>query len=168
MTTTRILAAILALAAAPGGVRAGEGERVLVDGGARLSFGGGYGGPVGAVAGVDLLVGPRIDVRDGPDRVKGVLGGVLGLQVGTRGGKLSLGAGAQAKIRSDDFRGPVGAALKLSLVRTWDDPGGRRGTYLGPEVELGAMHVNLTLGVLGHLGGPGGPVAFSWGLGLRI
>jgi hypothetical protein len=168
MNTTRVLAAILVLGAVPAASQAGERERVLVDGGARLSFGGGYGGPVGAVAGVDLLVGPRIDVRDGPDRVKAVAGGLLGLQVGTRGGKLSLGVGAQAKVRSDDFRGPAGAAVKLSVVRTWDDPAGRRGTYLGPEFDLSAMHVNLTLGVLGHLGGPGGLVAFSWGLGFRL
>ena len=136
-----------------------------------VTFGIGYGGPLGGTASFELLRGLGADVKEDADRVKGIAGALLQLHAGTGGGKLSLGLGAHAHVRTEDFKGTAAAAFKLSLARTWHssiDSGGD-GTYLGPEVELSVMHVAVDLGVLFRLHGSGAPgTLFSWGLGVRL
>ena len=162
MRHVRRVAFLMALAA-PAAVATAQ-ERAL-------SGGAGYGGPLGAAVMGELLYGLRVDVHEDEEQVKGRAGLLVQLHAGTGGGKLSLGVGARAGVASDDFKGSVAAGLKLSLARTWGSSQGNpsRVTYLGPEVDLSAMHVALSLGPLFRVGGVGGSaVAFSWGLGVRF
>jgi len=136
-----------------------------------LSGGAGYGGPLGAAVMGELLYGLRVDVHEHEERVKARAGLLVQLHAGTGGGKLSLGVGARALVHSDDFKGSIAAGLKLSLARTWGSSLGTPSgvTYLGPELDLSAMHVALSLGPLFRVGGVGGSaVALSWGLGVRF
>jgi hypothetical protein len=145
-------------------------EEVTIEPKTHVLFGMGYGGPVGGAATFELIHGLGADVREDKDRVKAIVGGLFQLQAGTAGGKFSLGVGAHAHVRDEDFNGTVGAAVKLSLAHTWDSEFSPEGqTLLGPEIELSAMHVALELGVLFRVGGPSGDdVHFSWGLGIRL
>lgn len=131
----------------------------------------GFGGPLGAAVTGELVYGMGADVRDDGERVRGVAGLLVQVHAGSGGGKLSLGVGGRARVDSEDFKGPLAAGLKLSLARTWGSPVGTRPglTYLGPELDLSAMHVSLTLGPLFRVAGAGGgAVLFSWGLGFRF
>lgn len=137
-------------------------------------------GPLGAMASVRVLHGLGADVRDDGTRVKAVCavplphcaqGFLFQADAGSGGGKLSLGLGAWARIDDDDFRGTAGAALRLAVARTWGNPVGTDPglTYLGPELDLSVIRVNLTLGVLFRVAGDGGSGAlFSWGLGFGL
>jgi hypothetical protein len=163
----------LALAVAGGSAWAGDDgpDRLLVSPRTRAAVAAGYGAPLGATAGIDLVHGLGADVQDDGQTVKAVAGVVVQLQAGTGGGKLSLGAGARAHVDADDFNGPAFAALKASLVRTWGTPvgTGRQLTYLGPELEVSVLHVDVGLGVLARLGGDGGRrLLFAWTLGVRF
>ena len=140
-----------------------------------------FGGPVGASLRLSLLHGLGADVRDKNERVDAVCavpiphcagGFLLDAEAGSGGGKLSLGIGANAKVQSEDFRGTVGAGLKLSARadrgahRIGTDPGL---TYLGPELDLYVLRVGVNLGVLWRVAGDGGASAlFSWGIGFRL
>jgi hypothetical protein len=76
--------------------------------------------------------------------------------------------GARARVEDEDFHGTVGLGLRASLVRTWGSPVGTEPdlSYLGPELDLSIMKVDVTLGVLWRLGGHAGPSAlFSWAIG---
>jgi hypothetical protein len=140
----------------------------------------GFEGPLGGAATLRMLHGLGADVRDEDGRVKGVCAAPLGIcahgfeldvAAGTGGGKLSLGLGARAHVDDDDFHGTLGAALKASLARTWGSPIGTGPglTYLGPELDLSVLRVELTLGVLWRVAGPGGKSAlFSWGVGIGL
>jgi hypothetical protein len=141
----------------------------------------GFSGPFGAMASVQLLRGVGADVRsDDGTRVKAVCGVplphcaqgfLLRADAGTGGGRLSLGLGAWAKVDTEDFRGTAGVAVRLAVAHTWGDPIGQPAglTYLGPEVDLSVLRINLTLGVLFRVGGNGGSSAlFSWGLGFGL
>lgn len=153
---------------------------ITVDKGSQVAAGVGFGGPVGAAASVRLLHGLGADVREGRDRVKAVCavpiphcaqGFLLQADAGTGGGKLSLGVGARARVEEEDFRGTVGVGLRASLVRTWGSPIGTEPdlTYLGPELDLSVLRVNLTLGVLWRVSGQTGASAlFSWGVGFGL
>jgi hypothetical protein len=147
-------------------------EEVTISPRTRLGLEAGYGGPLGLAATGELCHGLGVDVRDGHDRVRALVGLLGQVHAGTAGGKLSLGIGARARVREegDDFTGSAAAALKLSLARTWSSRGSDRGvTYLGPEVDLSAMRVSLTLGPLFRVGGaPASRVRFSWGIGVRL
>jgi hypothetical protein len=148
----------------------------------RNQFGAGiaFSGPLGAVASLRLLHGLGADVQDGSTSVKAVCavpmphcaqGFLLQLDGGSGGGKLSLGVGAWANVHDDDFRGTAGAALRLALARTWGHPIGTEPglTYLGPELDISVLRINLTLGALFKLAGDGGSGAlFSWGLGFGL
>ncbi len=71
----------------------------------------------------------------------------------------------------EDFRGTVGVGLRASLVRTWGSPIGTEPdlTYLGPELDLSVLRINLSLGVLWRVSGNTGSSAlFSWGLGFGL
>ena len=130
-----------------------------------------FGGPLGASATGELLYGIRADVHEDDDRVRAFAGLALSAQAGTGGGKLGLGLAGRARVEMEDFRGSMGAGLKVSVARTWGSPVGTEPglTYLGPELELDAMHVALGLGVLFRVGGNGGAgTLFSWSLGLRF
>jgi len=119
----------------------------------------------------ELLYGLRADVREDAERVRGVAGLLVQVHAASGGAKLSLGVGGRARVDSEDFRGSLAAGLKLSLARTWGSPVGTRSglTYLGPELDLSAMHVGLSLGPLVRVGGAVGPaVLFSWGVGVRF
>src|SRR5262245_1160646 len=118
----------------------------------------GFGAPLGAAAGFELMHGLGAHIEDDGEVVKGVAGLVLQVHGGTGGGKLSLGAGARAHVRSEEFIGSMFAAFKLSLARTWGTPIGttKELTYFGPELELSALHFNVGLGVLARVGGNGG------------
>ena len=136
-----------------------------------LAGGVGYAGPLGAALTGEAIYGLRADISDDGERVRGRAGLLIQAHAGSGGGKLSLGLGGRAAVESDDFRGAFGAGLKLSLARTWGSPVGTRPglTYLGPELDLSAMHVALSLGPLFRVGGSGGPaVLFSLGLGVRF
>ena len=174
---TQAMGVVLALAAICGPAWAEEGDRerdrseVMISPRARLGMGAGYGSPLGASATAELMYGLGADVREESDRVKALAGLLMQLHAGTTGGKLSLGVGARAHARSEDFNGSATAALKLSLARTWRSPLGDPGrrTYLGPELELSVLHVNLGLGVLARLrGSTGSRVLVSWDLGARF
>jgi hypothetical protein len=137
----------------------------------QLGAGAGYGGPLGAAASLELLYGLRADVRDDEERVKARAGVILQLHAGSGGGKVSLGVGAGARVRSDDFKGTFGAGLKLSLARTWGSPVGTATGlyYLGPELDLSAMHVAVSVGTLWRVDGAGGKgVLFTWSIGVRL
>ena len=130
-----------------------------------------FGGPLGASATGELLFGVRADVHEVDDRVRAFAGLALSAQAGTGGGKLGLGLAGRVRADMEDFRGGLGAGLKVSVARTWGSPvGTEKGlTYLGPELELDAMHVALGLGVLFRVGGQGGAgTVFSWSLGVRF
>jgi hypothetical protein len=126
---------------------------------------------------VSLFHGLGADVRDDTTRVKAVCalpirycanGFLVQADVGTGGGKLSLGLGAHAKVDEESFKGTAGVAARLAVAHTWGDPIGTEPglTYLGPELDLSVVHVNVTLGLLFRVAGHGGAsVLFSWGLG---
>jgi hypothetical protein len=140
----------------------------------------GFSGPIGGTASLQLLHGLGADIEDDGARVEAVCavpmphcaqGYLLRADVGSGGGKLSLGLGALAKVHEEDFKGTVGAALRLALAQTWGDPIGQPAglTFLGPELDLSVKRINLTLGVLFRVGGDGGSSAlFSWGLGVGL
>jgi hypothetical protein len=153
---------------------------ITLDKQTRFAAGIGFGGPLGAAVSLRLLHGLGADVRDGEDRVKAVCavpiphcaqGFMLQADAGSGGGKLSLGVGARARVEEPDFRGTVGAGLRVSLARTWGSPIGTDPglTYLGPELDLSVLRVNLNLGVLWRVSGQGGASAlFSWGVGFGL
>jgi hypothetical protein len=139
-----------------------------------------FGGPIGASLRLSLLHGLGAKVREKDEKVDAVCavpiphcagGFLLDAEAGSGGGKLSLGVGANAKVQSEDFRGTVGAGLKLSLAHTWGNPVGTDPglTYLGPELDLFVLRVGVNVGVLFRVAGDGGSsTLFSWGLGLRL
>jgi hypothetical protein len=150
---------------------------VTLDLGTRFRVGVGFVGPLGATGRVSLLHGLGADVRDEGTRVKAICavpirhcaqGFLLQAEAGTGGGKLSLGVGAYAKVQEESFKGTAGVAFRLAVARTWGDPLGTDPglTYLGPELDLQVLRINLTLGVLFRVAGDtGGKTLFSWGLG---
>lgn len=137
-------------------------------------------GPLGAAASLTLYHGLGADVHQEDGRVKAVCAAPLAVcaggflveaSAGSGGGKLSLGLGARARVDEEDFKGTVGVGLKASLARTWGHPIGTEPdlTYLGPELDLSILRVDLTLGVLWRVSGQGGKSAlFSWGLGFGL
>jgi hypothetical protein len=130
-----------------------------------------FGGPLGATVTGEMLCGLGADIRDEEDRVKGLAGLLVQIHAGSGGGKLSLGAGGQARVQTDDFKGTVSAGLKISLARTWGLPIGTESglTYLGPELDLSVMRVALSLGPLWRINGARGKsVLFTWAIGVRL
>jgi len=139
-----------------------------------------FGGPLGGSLRLSLLHGLGAKVRDEDQKVDAVCavpiphcagGFLLDAEAGSGGGKLSLGVGANARVQDEDFRGTVGAGLKLSLARTWGNPVGTDPglTYLGPELDLFVLRVGVNVGVLFRVAGDGGGTTlFTWGLGLRL
>jgi len=140
----------------------------------------GFSGPLGLMGSVQILHGLDADIRDRDTRVKAVCaipmphcarGFLLRADAGSGGGRLSLGLGAWAKVDADGFKGTAGTALRVAVAHTWGNPIGQPAglTYLGPEVDLSLLRINLTLGVLFKVGGDGGSSAlFSWGLGFGL
>ena len=153
---------------------------ITLDKGTQVAFGIGFGGPIGAAASFRLLHGLGADVREGDDRVKAVCavpiphcaqGFLFQADAGSGGGKLSLGIGARARVDEEDFHGTVGVGLRAALVRTWGSPIGTEPglTYLGPELDLSVLRVNITLGVLWRLSGhTGASAVFGWGIGFGL
>ncbi len=139
-----------------------------------------FGGPLGGSLRLSLLHGLGAKVREKDQRVDAVCavpiphcagGFLLDAEAGSGGGKLSLGVGANARVQDEDFRGTVGAGLKLSVARTWGNPVGTDPglTYLGPELDLFVLRVGVSVGVLFRVAGDGGGTTlFTWGLGLRL
>jgi hypothetical protein len=153
---------------------------ITLDRSTRVGAGIGFSGPLGAAASVRMLRGLGADVRDGSTQVKAVCavpmphcaqGFLLQADAGSGGGKFSLGLGAWAKINEEGFRGTAGVALRVALARTWGNPVGTEPglTYLGPELDLSVIRINVTLGVLFRVAGDRGSSAlFSWGLGFGL
>jgi hypothetical protein len=153
---------------------------VTLDRATRVGVGIGISGPIGAAGSLRVLHGLGADVRDDSTKVKAVCavpiphcaqGFLLQADAGSGGGKLSLGLGAWANVDEEDFRGTAGVALRLALARTWGDPIGTEPdlTYLGPELDLSVIRINLTIGVLFRISGDGGSgTLFSWGLGFGL
>jgi hypothetical protein len=154
---------------------------ITLDKDTQVAVGIGFGGPIGATASFTVLHGLGADVREEEGgRVKAVCalpiphcaqGFLFQADAGSGGGKLSLGVGARARVEEEDFHGTVGVGLRASLVRTWGSPIGTEPdlTYLGPELDLSVMRVNVTLGVLWRVSGNAGSSAlFSWGLGFGL
>jgi hypothetical protein len=153
---------------------------ITLDRDTQVSVGIGFGGPMGAAASFRVMHGLGADVRDEDAKVKAVCafpiphcaqGFTFQADAGYGGGKLSLGMGARARVEDEGFRGTVGVGLRASLVRTWGSPIATEPdvTYLGPELDLSILRINLTLGVLWRLGGDRGSSAlFSWGLGFGL
>jgi hypothetical protein len=153
---------------------------VTLDKATHLSAGIGFGGPIGAIASFRVMHGLGADVREEDGRVKAVCslpiphcaqGFTFQADAGSGGGKVSLGVGAKARVDEEDFHGTAGVGLRASLVRTWGSPIGTEPdlTYLGPELDLSIIRINLNLGVLWRVSGHAGPSAlFSWGLGFGL
>ena len=153
---------------------------ITLDKRTQVGAGIGFSGPIGAAASLRILHGLGADVRDGSTRVNAVCavpmphcaqGFLLQADAGSGGGKLSLGVGAWAKVDEEGFRGTAGVALRLAVARTWGNPIGTEPglTYLGPELDLSVMRINLTLGALFRVSGDRGSSAlFSWGLGFGL
>jgi hypothetical protein len=153
---------------------------ITLDKDTQLGVGIGFGGPVGAAASFRILHGLRADVREDSGRVRAMCalpiphcaqGFLFQVDAGSGGGKLSLGVGARAHVDEEDFRGTAGVGLRASLVRTWGSPIGTEPnlTYLGPELDVSVLRVNLSLGVLWRVSGSKGSSAlFSWGLGFGL
>jgi len=153
---------------------------ITLDKGTQFAAGIGFGGPIGAAGSFRILRGLGADVREEDGRVKAMCalpiphcaqGFTFQADAGSGGGKLSLGVGARARVEEQDFRGTVGVGLRASLVRTWGSPIGTEPdlTYLGPELDLSVIRINLTLGVLWRVSGNAGSSAlFSWGLGFGL
>ncbi len=160
--------------------RAPARTEVTLDRRTRVGVGVGFSGPLGAAASLRVLHGLGADVRDGSTRVKAVCaipmphcaqGFLVQADAGSGGGKLSLGLGAWAKVDEESFRGTAGVALRLAAARTWGNPVGTEPglTYLGPELDLSVLRINLTLGALFRVSGDRGAGAlFSWGLGFGL
>ena len=160
--------------------RAPAKTEITLDRDTQLGAGIGFSGPLGAAASLRILHGLGADVRDGSTKVKAVCaipmphcaqGFLIQADAGSGGGKLSLGVGARAHVDEESFRGTAGVALRLALARTWGNPVGTEPglTYLGPELDLSVIRINLTLGVLWRVKGDGGAGAlFSWGLGFGL
>jgi hypothetical protein len=140
----------------------------------------GFSGPLGAMGSVQILHGVGADIKDDGTRVKAVCavpmphcaqGFLIRADAGSGGGRLSLGLGAWAKVDTDGFKGTAGMALRLAVAHTWGHPIGQPTglTYLGPELDLSVLRINLTLGALFKVGGSGGSSAlFSWGVGFGL
>lgn len=155
-------------------------SEITLDKRTRVAVGAGISGPLGAAGSLRILHGLGADVRDGSTRVNAVCaipmphcaqGFLFQADAGSGGGKLSLGLGAWANVDDDDFRGTAGVALRLAVARTWGNPIGTEPdlTYMGPELDLSVIRINLTLGVLFRLSGDRGAGAlFSWGLGFGL
>jgi len=153
---------------------------ITLDRRTQLGAGIGFSGPLGAAASLRILHGLGADVRDGSTKVKAVCaipmphcaqGFLIQADAGSGGGKLSLGVGARAHVDEESFRGTAGVALRLALARTWGNPVGTEPglTYLGPELDLSVIRINLTLGALFRVSGDRGSSAlFSWGLGFGL
>jgi hypothetical protein len=153
---------------------------VTLDEGTRVAVGIGFGGPIGAAASFRILHGLGADVREGGDRVKAICalpiphcaqGFLFQADAGSGGGKLSLGIGARARVDQEDFHGTVGVGLRASALRTWGSPIGTEPglTYVGPELDLSVVRVDLTLGVLWRVSGhSGGSAIFGWGIGFGL
>jgi len=160
--------------------RAPAKTEITLDSRTQLGAGIGFSGPLGAAASLRLLHGLGADVRDGSTRVKAVCaipmphcaqGFLIQADAGSGGGKLSLGVGARAHVDEESFRGTAGVALRLALARTWGNPIGTEPglTYLGPELDLSVIRINLTLGALFRVSGDRGSSAlFAWGLGFGL
>jgi hypothetical protein len=153
---------------------------VTLDKSTQVVAGLGFSGPLGAGVGLRILHGLGADVRDDGSRVEAVCalpiphcarGFTVDASAGSGGGKLSLGIGARARVHEEDFRGTLGVGLRAALARTWGSPIGTDPglTYLGPELDLAVVRVNVTLGVLWRVSGQGGAsVLFSWGVGFGL
>jgi hypothetical protein len=153
---------------------------VTLDKRTQVGAGIGFSGPIGAAGSLRILHGLGADVRDQSTRVKAVCaipmphcaqGFLLQADAGSGGGKLSLGLGARARVDDEGFHGTAGVALRLAFARTWGNPIGTEPglSYLGPELDLSVIRINLTLGVLFRVAGDGGAGAlFSWGLGFGL
>ncbi len=153
---------------------------ITLDKSTQVVAGLGFSGPLGAGVGVRILHGLGADVRDDGSRVEALCalpiphcagGFTVDASAGSGGGKLSLGIGARARVNEEDFRGTAGVGLRLALARTWGSPIGTEPglSYLGPELDLSVLRVNVTLGVLWRVSGQGGAsVLFSWGLGFGL
>jgi len=153
---------------------------VTIDLATHVAGGVGFSGPLGFAASVQLLHGLGADVREDDGRVKAMCavpiphcaqGFLIQADAGSGGGKLSLGVGARARVEEEDFNGTVGVGLRAAFVRTWGNPIGTEPglSYLGPELDLAILRVNVTLGVLWRVSGSGGKSAlFSWGLGFGL
>jgi hypothetical protein len=160
--------------------RAPAKTEITLDRRTQLGAGIGFSGPLGAAASLRILHGLGADVRDGSTKVNAVCaipmphcaqGFLIQADAGSGGGKLSLGVGARAHVDEESFRGTAGVALRLALARTWGNPVGTEPglTYLGPELDLSVIRINLTLGALFRVSGDRGSSAlFSWGLGFGL
>ena len=153
---------------------------VTLDKATHLSAGIGFGGPFGAIGSFRVMHGLGADVREEDGRVKAMCslpiphcaqGFTFQVDAGSGGGKVSLGVGAKAHVDDQDFHGSAGVGLRVSLARTWGSPIGTEPdlTYLGPELDLSIIKINVNLGVLWRVSGHGGSSAvFSWGLGFGL
>ena len=153
---------------------------VTLDRRTQLGIGGGFSGPLGFAGSLQILNGIGADIRDDGTRVKAVCavpmphcaqGFLLRLDAGSGGGKFSLGLGAYANVNEEDFNGTAGVAFRVALARTWGNPIGTEPdlTYLGPELDLSVLRINLTLGVLFRVDGDrGAGTLFSWGVGFGL
>ncbi len=153
---------------------------ITLDKGTQVAVGVGFGGPIGAAASFRVLHGLGAKVSEGDERVKAVCavpipycarGFLFQADAGSGGGRLSLGIGARARVDEEDFHGTVGVGLRASVVRTWGSTIGTEPglTYVGPELDLSIVRINLTLGVLWRVAGPAGPSAvFGWGIGFGL
>ena len=153
---------------------------VTLDRRTQFGLGAGFSGPLGFAGSLQILNGIGADIKDDGTRVKAVCavpmphcaqGFLLRLDAGSGGGKFSLGLGAYANVNEDDFKGTAGVAFRVALARTWGNPIGTEPdlTYLGPELDLSILRINLTLGVLFSIDGDrGAGTLFSWGLGFGL
>lgn len=127
--------------------------------------------PLGPSAGAALL---RAPFRRGQHCIElcELDGPFLELTAGSGGGELSLGwTQFLGRLHADDrtmAEASLAWGLKATVLRTWGDPVGQEpgATFAGPAFEFSVARVNLELGLLRRLDGPGsGDWLTVWGLG---
>src|SRR5262245_3241126 len=100
MSRARWTVPALVLAAACGPAWAGDDpDYLLISPRTRPALAVGFGAPLGATGGLELMHGLGADIEEDGESVKAVAGLVFQVHAGSGGGKLSLGAGARAHVR---------------------------------------------------------------------
>jgi hypothetical protein len=158
MIATRLVAALaLLVTLTPGSARAGAADPMLRLGDRDVSpplFAFRYGVPLHWSGSASVVVGRLYDV----DRAPCAKGMILGCEVGSGGGKLSMGKTIGPHLIGYYPHGVavIGLAVKATVLRTWGHPlkARQRATFVGLEGEIGMFMLDISLGYGRCVAGP--------------